>query len=300
MNPVERLVSRVRNTLSHDEEHEIQRLLLGKMLAMQQRAIEEPESLADVEFSVFSQFGDDGIIHWLVRRLATCTRVFVEFGVADYRESNTRFLLQNDNWSGLVLDCSPDNVAAIRRDRVSWRHDLRSACAFVTAENVDGVVSKAGVRGDIGLLHIDVDGNDYWIWKSISVVRPEVAILEYNSVFGIERPITIPYDPSFARTRAHSSNLYAGASLLAMCDLSADKGYDFVGSNSAGNNAYFVRRDLRHGLRVLTPEEGYVVSTFAESRNERGELSFVRGAERVEVIRGLPVINTRTGLTERL
>ena len=138
------------------------------------------------------------------------------------------------------------------------------------------------------------------VLRPVSVVRPDLVILEYNSVFGVERAITVPYDPGFVRTCAHFSNLYQGASLLALCDLSADKGYDFVGSNSAGNNAYFVRRDLHHGLRVLSPEEGSVVSKFAESRDEKGELSFVRGTERLDVIRDLPVTNTRTGLQERI
>ena len=298
MKPVAKLVSRVRCALSPDAEPEVQRLLLGKLLAERTCAIAHPISFADVEFSVFSQFGDDGIIQWLVKRLALRNEVFVEFGVADYQEANTRFLLINNNWSGLVLDGSAENIESIRRDKISWRHDLRSACVFITAENINQAIAASGIHGAIGLLHIDLDGNDYWVWKSVSVVRPDLVILEYNSVFGVERAITVPYDPGFVRTRAHFSNLYQGASLLALCDLSAEKGYDFVGSNSAGNNAYFVRRDLQHGLRVLSPEKGFVVSKFAESRNEKGDLSFVRGAERLHVIRSLPVTNTRTGLEE--
>jgi len=300
MERVVRIGAGIRRALSRDDGHEAERLLLGRVLAGQLRTVERPDCLSKVEFSVFSQFGDDGIIQWLVQRLAPRSEVFVEFGVADYREANTRFLLMNDNWTGLVLDSAKSNIDSIRRDDISWKYDLRSFCAFVTAENVNDLISAQGIQGDIGLLHIDVDGNDYWIWKSVSVVRPDLVILEYNSVFGVDRAITIPYDPSFERTRAHFSTLYAGASLLAMCELSAEKGYDFVGSNSAGNNAYFVRRDLGHGLPVLRPEEGYVSSKFAESRDRDGRLTYIRGAERIEAIRGLPILNTRTGAVERI
>lgn len=275
-----------------------QRTLVGRGLAWQVREREVVNGLADVEFSVFSQFGDDGIIQWLIHRLSGLSETFVEFGVGDYRESNTRFLLLNDNWRGLVMDSSDRNVAVIKRDEISWRHDLQSACAFVTVENINQLMLDHGFEGEIGLLHIDIDGNDYWIWRGLTAVRPAIAIMEYNSVFGADRAITIPYDPNFSRARIN--NLYFGASLPAMCDLATSKGYDFVGSNSAGNNAYFVRSDLQHGLKVLTAAEGYVTSKFAESRDSKGRLTYLRGERRLASLKGLPVVNTRTGAEEEL
>jgi hypothetical protein len=276
-----------------------QRTLIGRELAWQVREIESINQLSDVEFSVFSQFGDDGIIQWLIHRLSGLSETFVEFGVEDYREANTRFLLVNDNWSGLVMDGSSRNINAIRRDQISWRHDLQSECAFVTAENIDQLLLSHGFDGDIGLLHIDIDGNDYWVWRGLTAVRPAIAIIEYNSVFGAERAITVPHDPEFSRG-GHISNLYFGASLPALCDLALSKGYDFVGSNSAGNNAYFVLSDLHHGLKPLTAAEGYVISKFADSRDSKGRLTYLRGEQRLASLRGLPVVNTRTGAEEEL
>lgn len=206
--------------------------------------------LADVEFSVFSQFGDDGIIQWLIHRLSGLSETFVEFGVGDYRESNTRFLLLNDNWRGLVMDSSDRNVAVIKRDDVSWRHDLQSACAFVTVENINQLMLDHGFEGEIGLLHSDIDGNDYWVWRGLTAVRPAIAIMEYNSVFGAERAITIPCDPNFSRVRIN--NLYFGASLPAMCYLANSKGYDFVGSNSAGEQRLVC--SLRPAARSQGPD----------------------------------------------
>jgi hypothetical protein len=276
-----------------------QRTLIGRELAWRVRELESINGFSDVEFSVFSQFGDDGIIQWLVHRLSGLGETFVEFGVGDYHEANTRFLLLNDNWRGLVMDSSGRNIDAIRRDQISWRHDLQSKCAFVTAENIDQLLLDHGFEGDIGLLHIDIDGNDYWVWRGLTAVRPAIAIIEYNSVFGAERAITVPYDPKFSR-RGRISNLYFGASLPALCDLAHSKGYDFIGSNSAGNNAYFVRSELHHGLKPLTAAEGYVVSKFAESRDSRGRLTYLRGEHRLASLKGLPVVNTRTGAKEEL
>ena len=136
-------------------------------------------------------------------------------------------------------------------------------------------------------------------WRALTAVRPAIAIIEYNSVFGAERAITIPYDPKFSRG-GRTNNLYFGASLPALCDLADSKGYDFVGSNSAGNNAYFVRSELHHGVKPLTAAEGHVISKFAESRDSKGRLTYLRGEQRLGSLRGLPVVNTRTGAEEEL
>lgn len=261
----------------------------------------EVKTLRDVEFRVFSQWGDDGIIQWLVSKVPIAHKTFVEFGVQDYRESNTRFLLLHDNWDGLVMDGSKAHVEAITRAWWFWRQSLCARHVFLTRENVETEIQASGFPTDLGLLHIDVDGNDYWLWEALHVVSPRIMIIEYNSVFGGSRPIATPYDPAFVRTDAHHSNLYFGASLAALCHIAAKKGYAFVGSNSAGNNAYFVRRDV---LPVDVPEricsEGYVESRFRESRDSAGNLTWLRGADRLKAIRGLPVVNVITNITEEL
>jgi hypothetical protein len=116
-----------------------------------------------------------------------------------------------------------------------------------------------------------------------------LVVVEYNSVFGPRHAITIPYDPGFVRTRAHYSNLYWGCSLKALCGLAERKGYAFVGSNSSGNNAHFVRRDRAAGIPILTPEQGYVESRFRESRDRDGRLTYLSGHKRLEAIKDLKV-----------
>lgn len=278
---------------------EEQKLLLGRMLANQVKSADKLTNLADVEFKVFSQFGDDGIIQWLNANIEIPHKTFIEFGVEDYRESNTRFLMMNDNWSGFVMDGSPENVSHILSSEYYWKYDLIAKAAFIDRNNINELIASRGFEKEVGLLHIDLDGNDYWIWQIIDVIDPIIVIAEYNSVFGIDRAITVPYDDSFYRTKAHPSNLYFGASLKALHGLGVEKGYAFVGCNSAGNNAYFVRRDkLNERIKEVSLEDGFVTSKYRESRNEAGELTYAAGGGRKEIIRGMPVHNVMTGLAE--
>ncbi len=276
-----------------------QKRLTGRLFA-ETNATRTPDQLADIEFQVFSQWGDDGIIQWLIRQVEIPNLIFVEFGVEDYVQSNTLFLLLNNNWRGLVLDSSEENVRRIRATDFYWQHDLTARAAFVTAENINSLFAQNGFSGDVGLLHIDIDGNDYWIWRAVVELNPRIVVMEYNAVFGSERPITIPYVPDFSRLVAHSSGIYAGASLGALRHLAAEKGYTFVGCNGAGNNAYFLRNDvLTSPLRALADRACFVNSRFRESRGADGKFSFVAEAARESLIRGLPVMNVATMTLEQ-
>jgi len=264
-------------------------VLAGQARA-QQIAMREIGDLRQAEFRVFSQFGDDGIVEHLVGRIGVPQPGvrFVEIGVEDYSEANTRFLLVNRNWSGLIVDGTDAHVRAVEASPLMWRHDIHPVTAFVEPHNVNDLLREHGFDRDLGLLSIDVDGNDYWIWQAVTA-EPAIVIVEYNSLFGAERAVTIPYQAGFDRTRAHHSNLYFGASLAALTRLGERKGYRLVGSNSAGNNAYFVRREVAIDLPAPTVAEAYVESRYRESRDQAGNLTFLSGPERVRAIADLEV-----------
>ena len=188
---------------------------LGRIESRQVRGLDSA-ALADREFRVFSQWGEDGIIQHLIRAVPVAQRVFVEFGVENYTEANTRFLLTNDNWSGLVIDGSEDHIRSVKKDAIYWRHNLKAVSAFVTRENINALLRENGLTGEIGLLSIDVDGNDYWVWEAIDAVQPAIVVIEYNARFGPERAVTVPYDAAFVRQKAHHSMIYYGASLAAL------------------------------------------------------------------------------------
>jgi hypothetical protein len=273
------------------------RMLAAKALINFNRGLNS-KNIQDYEFKVFSQWGDDGIIQHLINTIEIPHRTFIEFGVQDYTESNTRFLLINNNWRGLIMDSSTKYINSIRRRDYYWKYDLKAKEAFITAENINDLIGQEELPIEVGIYHIDIDGNDYWIWKATTSIRPIIVITEYQSLFGCERAVTIPYKSDFNRTDVHYSNLFYGASLLSLCDLAKEKGYCFVGCNSAGNNAYFVREDKVGSLKVLTASDGYVLSNFREARDAQGNLLFLSGAQRQELIKGLQVFNTRLGKIE--
>ncbi len=273
------------------------KILTAKVLIEIMKSRGPLERLSEAEFKVFSQFGDDGIIQYLINNVSISTETFIEFGVENYLESNTRFLLVNNNWSGLVMDHSEQYVKFIRNDEIYWKHELTAVQAFITRDNINEIISQNGFAGEIGLLSIDVDGNDYWIWESIECVSPIIAVLEYNSVFGARHAVTVPYDKMFNRTEAHYSNLYWGASLKALCLLATRKGYGFVGCNSGGNNAYFVRKDKLGLIKTTSVERGYVLSHFRESRDRNGRLTYVTGADRFKVIGDMMVYDVERDMS---
>jgi len=249
------------------------------------------DDLSEVEFQVFSQFGDDGIIQYLIHKLNIPNKTFIEFGVENYLESNTRFLLINNNWTGYVIDGSKDNINYIKNDIISWACELYAEAAFINAENINDLLVKPGFESEIGILSIDIDGNDFWVWNAIEVVNPVIVIIEYNSLFGRNTTWSVPYDSSFVREEKHSSILYFGASLKALETLGKQKGYSFIGCNSKGNNAYFVRDDKLGALKHKSSEDGYVLSKFRETI-KNGER--VSGLNRIKLIEGLDVIDTVT------
>ncbi|MDP4038778.1 MAG: hypothetical protein Q8P54_02350 [bacterium] len=249
------------------------------------------KDIKDYEFKVFSQWGEDGIIQYLLKKVKIKNKIFVEFGVEDYLESNTRYLLTNDNWSGIVFDGNEENINAIRNHDLYWRHNLKAEHAFIDKININRLLTKNGIKGNIGLLSIDIDGNDYWIWEAIDVIQPTIVVIEFNSRLGDTKAITVPYKNDFDRSKAHPSMIYFGASLAALYKLGNKKGYDLVGCNSAGVNAFFVRRDLRpKSMPKLTPKAAFVRGEFREARGANGEMNYLNKKEEEKLLEKLPFV----------
>ncbi len=292
------LFNRLNRRLTDIEIKQSKSIVLQSLsIAGSNRRKKQISSLDEVEFSSYSQWGEDGIIDWLIERLPGIPTTFIEFGVQDYRESNTRLLLHLRNWQGLVMDGSEEYISDIQRQDVSWRYDLTASRAFIDCDNINQLIEKTGMSGPIGLLSVDIDGNDYWVWQSIEIVSPAIVVCEYNAVFGDQHQISVPYLADFQRTKAHCSNLYFGASLPALIDLAERKGYTFVGTNSNGCNAFFVRNDFKSKVLDAIVEVKSFSSSFCESRDLEGRLTFIHGHKRLEIIKHLPVFNFKTEST---
>jgi hypothetical protein len=272
----------------------------GILLAALNQA-KHSSNLKDYEFKVFSQWGEDGILQRLTSAIEIPEKTFIEFGVEDFFESNCRFLMMKDNWRGFVMDGSAANIGRLQRAYFYWKYELTAVEAFITRENINELLAKSGFGPDLGILSVDIDGNDYHVLEAIEVFNPRILICEYNALFGPSRRITVPYDADFDRTSKHHSNLYYGASLGAIVSLANRKGYALVGTNSAGNNAFFVRNDLMISqFPALNAEDGFTQSRFRESRDADGNLTYVSGEARLKLIQGLPVVNVETGAIDEL
>ena len=118
---------------------------------------------------------------------------------------------------------------------------------FITAENINSLFAKYGVPTEFDVLSIDIDYNTYWVWKALERWRPRVVVIEYNGYLSPEESKTVQYDPN----GKWEEGQYFGANLLALAKLGASKGYDLIGCETSGTNAFFVRKDLVSGHFVL-------------------------------------------------
>jgi len=202
---------------------------------------QNPKKLNRYEFQVFSQNGEDGIIEEIFKRIGTANKFFVEFGAEDGFENNTLNLLVK-GWSGLWLDGGKDHIQNIKTkfSDLIEKNRLKVLQAFVTRENIEALLKEGKVSKEFDFLGIDIDGNDYWVWKAVENYRPRVVIIEYNSLFRPDTKWVMKYNSE------HSWNqtCYAGASLKSLELLGDKKGYKLVACDFLGVNAFFVREDL--------------------------------------------------------
>jgi len=216
----------------------------------------DPKRLVRHGFKVYSQADEDGIIQEIFKRIGTPSQTFLEFGVETGIECNSVKLLV-EGWSGLWIEASAPYAAEIRNRFGTFlaAGKLKLSQNMVTAENINAVFESAGVTGEIDLLSIDIDFNDYWVWKAITTVSPRVVVIEYNATLRPPMSLVVPYDP----TRMWDGTNYFGASLEALVRLAREKGYRVVGCNYTGANAFFVRNDVagNHFIDPATSEEHY-------------------------------------------
>jgi hypothetical protein len=214
------------------------------------------------EIKVYSENGEDGLLLYIFSKIGTTNQCFVEFGIEDGRECNTANLSINFGWNGLLMDCDEKYVAKAKhyyRNRPEIKpSQVKIVQCFVTAENINKVLMDNGVEGDIDLLSIDIDGNDYWVFKAVTVINPRVVVIEYNALLGSDKPLTVEYDPNFIRYKKHPSGYYHGASLTALTKLANTKGYKLVGCVSSGTNAFFVKEKLlTESLHEVSVQDAY-------------------------------------------
>ena len=224
-----------------------------------------PERLIAQRFRISSQNQEDGLTLALLHEAGPTTRRFIEIGCG-LSGGNSAFLAREWGWSGLMVDGHREHMVQVGRRFPT----VTAVAAWITRENVNELIAEHGHAGEVDLFSLDLDGNDYWIWEAVTVSSPRVLIMEYNSMFGPDRAVTIPYDSTFDRHRHHSM-MYYGASLAALTRLNARKGYRLVAVEPAGVNAFFLRNDLAPHVPACDPARAYRVLEKYDVLMQKGE-----------------------------
>jgi len=234
---------------------------------------------------IYSQNGEDGILEFIFSKIGTTNKFSVEFGVGDGFECNTVYFLEKKGWKGLMMDYGADqNISLegvmkkawsnrnlgfveniqkdlkfikkiIRRKKRSTHFQRDVKNEKVTAENIQNLFEKYNVPKHFDLLSIDIDFNDYWVWKAITDYSPRVVVIEYNSSIPPNESRVVSYDPE----AVWDDTNYFGASLLALRNLGLGlkKGYTLVGCENNGVNAFFCKSELISGFEIKDIQDLY-------------------------------------------
>ena len=219
---------------------------------------------------------DEGVIIDRLTKRYIIPNTFIEFGFSGW-EFNCAQLV--NCWNGLLVDGDPYNVKIAR---IILPKNIVVKKQWLTLDNLKFIETYAEGK-DIGILSIDVDGNDFWFLKKLISLRPAIIIAEYNSSFGL-RPVTVPYDPSFDRRKKHESRTYFGASLSAIHYLTSRNGYSLIEIGNSGINAFFIRNDfLTTDDLVLKPESAFREKYFPDRTRPSQQWEKIKELEYVDV-----------------
>lgn len=235
------MIKRFMNYLLDTRDRQRINIALSKGSAMMHARNIDLKQPATWEFSGFSQNGEDGILDVLRKNLLSSNRYFIEIGAADGIENNTGWLLVAEKYNGLLIDGSAHLVERARRTVVGYSIGAECHNMFVTKEGVSDIKAMA-LHHDPDVFSLDIDGNDYHIAQAIldGGFRPKIFVVEYNSVYGPERSMTIEYQPSFVFTKVHPTHLYYGVSISGWRKFFENNGYRFVTVDRNGVNGFFV------------------------------------------------------------
>jgi hypothetical protein len=253
------------------------------------------KNLKDSEYKVFSQTGEDGIIDFLFSKLKIEDCRFVEIGVGDYSEANSRYIYEKSFAKGLIIDVEKNFKEKVSKNINLWKGFLELENTEINSNNINEILDKYNLNENLDLFSIDIDGIDYWVIESLKPRISKIFVLEYNPIFGSNLEITIPNKNKFNRTKSHYTGCYYGASLKAMIKIMKQKGYDFIGTNKLNFNAFFVVEELSYVFKDLKDNlkklEHYTTLQIRDSRNRNGELNFLDRDQILKEIRDLEVVD---------
>lgn len=241
--------------------------LNGKKLI--DKIVSRANDISNCKVGVFSQGEEDSVIQFIISRINIMNKTFIELGSSNYKESNTRFLLLNNKWNGLIVDGSSVNINEIKKSYFYWKYPLEAKEKFITTANILETINEFKKDKKFGLLSVDLDGNDYWILKKIleNGYIFDIIICEYNSLLGKKESISIKYNHNFIREQNENIINY-GASIKAFKNL-LNNNYKLIYGNQLGNNIFFVNRSFNE-ISEKSIDNCFNKSLFDEFSVKRG------------------------------
>jgi hypothetical protein len=260
------------------------------------------KNLSEIDFKVFSQNGEDGILDYLLFSLKVEKPKFIEIGVGDYSESNTRFLFERTSCEGLIIDIIDNFENKVKKNTKLWKGNLKILNKKITPSNFLSTLENSNFTEKIDLFSLDIDSYDYWVLKEIPKKFCKLIVVEFNPYFGGDLKITVPLDENFNRTSYHYSNLCFGASLRGIIELLKNKGFIFLGTNLFRNNAFFINQDFKDHLSLNIPDDSkldnFTDFRFREGRDINNKLSYIDPKNVLKEIKDCKIVDLSVSETK--
>lgn len=195
-------------------------------------------NLLNYEARCFSQYGEDGVLQKIFDTIGTTNKYYIEFGAGDgHWISNTKYLRERCGWKGLLLEGGHEDIPELNLHK-----------EFITAENICDLFEKYDVPTEFDVISIDVDGNDFYLWKALcDKYKPRVVVIEFNSCFWPDEDRVQKYDPLYQWKEA---TRFFGSSILALFNLGRKLGYSLIYKESTGSNLFFIRDDILESTKA--------------------------------------------------
>jgi hypothetical protein len=239
----------------------------------------EEIDLAKYERTVYSQFGEDGVVEKIFEVIEPTHKYAVEFGASDgVTDNNMRRLVLEDGWGGLQIEGN-EKYARQLAENYKDHPSVKTLQAWIYPGNIEIIFEENGVPRDFDYLVIDIDSNDYYVWRAIRDFRPKVVQIEYNGAYPPPQLAVVDFHP----LNYWDGTDYHGASIQSYYELGKKKGYELVYGNQAGNNLFFVDREYfgLFGIENNSPERFYRQPTFGVESGGRAPTG--RGLPRFEL-----------------
>jgi hypothetical protein len=265
-------------------------LAIGRLMASNQITnMDKFKCLSDAEFKVFSQWGEDGILNYIFEVLGLTKPRIMEVGASNFIECNSRFAAEHRNARVYAVDLNPELISTVQAMDLSWKNHIFPVMGKITPENIQSHERQANeLMFGIDLVSFDIDGNDYWCLEKMLLKNVSVVVVEVNPLFGDKINVTVPRNDSFDRNKAHFSNLFFGMSYKASLTLLGKKGFTCIGSNLAGNNIFFVRKEFVDRFEQILNDDLPTVWVNSwnvrESRDKEFSLNYLSNSDRLNEI----------------